>query len=116
MWNILSRYRPTQKKSYSFPSQQIIMISRLHVIISGDVQGVFFRAGAQSEAKKLDLVGWVRNNPEGSVEVMAEGEADKLKKLLEWCSRGPPGATVSKVEHEWMENKNEFRDFRLRRD
>lgn len=90
------------------------MNARLHVLIHGDVHGVFFRAGTQSEARKLGLVGWVRNVPDGAVEVMAEGERPALEKLLGWCSHGPAGASVSKTEHEWLEAKGEFRDFRVR--
>lgn len=86
---------------------------RIRILIFGDVQGVFFRAGAQSEATRLGLVGWVRNLPEGSVEVVAEGEHDALKKLLEWCSHGPAGAGVSRVEEEWLPQSGEFRGFTI---
>jgi len=89
-------------------------IERLHILVSGDVQGVFFRAGAQSEARKLGLAGWVRNSQDGAVEVMAEGERPALEKLLEWCSHGPAGASVSKIEHEWLKAEGEYTDFRVR--
>jgi acylphosphatase len=79
------------------------------------VQGVFFRAGAQDEAGRIGgITGWVRNTPEGSVEVMAEGEREKLEMLMDWCSRGPAGAVVEKIEHEWLGYKGEFKDFRVR--
>jgi len=90
------------------------MEERLHLIVSGDVQGVFFRAGAQSEARRLGVSGFARNREDGSVEVVAEGERAKLEKLLEWCSHGPAGASVSEVKEEWMESKKEFKDFRIR--
>ena len=90
------------------------MEERLHLIVSGDVQGVFFRAGAQSEAKSLGLNGWVCNRGDGSVEMMAEGERRALETLREWCSHGPAGASVSEVKEEWMESKKEFKDFRIR--
>ena len=93
-----------------------ILIMQLHIIISGDVQGVFFRAGVQNEAKKLGLAGWVRNLPDGSVEALAEGEKGKLEKLLEWCSHGPAGASVSKVEHKWLEKEEGLKNFRIRYD
>jgi len=89
-------------------------MQRLHIIVSGDVQGVFFRAGAQGEGKRLGLTGWVRNAEDGSVEVLAEGGREKLERLLEWCRRGPAGASVSGVEHEWLEATGEFRDFRIK--
>jgi len=88
--------------------------ARLHITVSGDVQGVFFRAGTQSEARKLGLVGWVRNVPGGAVEVVAEGERPALEKFLEWCSHGPAGASVAKTKHEWLEAKGEFGDFRIK--
>ena len=89
-------------------------MERLHAIVSGTVQGVFFRANTVSVATKLGLKGYVRNLPDGSVEVIAEGEKELLEKLLEWCSHGPEGAMVTKTETKWEENKNEFRDFRVR--
>jgi len=90
------------------------MNSRLHVVISGDVQGVFFRAGARGEAQKLSLTGWVRNTDDGSVEVMAEGERDALEQLLQWCYHGPAGASVSNVVYVWLESTGEFSDFHVR--
>ncbi len=87
---------------------------RLHIRVSGDVQGVFFRAGAQSEAKRLGLSGWVRNVDDGSVEALAEGSKSALDEFLEWCSKGPAGASVSEMKYEWMEATGEFRGFRIR--
>lgn len=83
--------------------------------VLGDVQGVFFRAGAQDETRRIGgITGWVRNTPDGGVEVLAEGEKEKLEALMEWCSHGPAGAVVEKVEHEWLDFKGEFRDFRIK--
>lgn len=67
------------------------------ISIHGLVQGVFFRAETQALAQKLDLTGWVRNLPDGSVEIHAEGTEDALKELEAWCHRGPPGAQVEEV-------------------
>jgi len=92
------------------------MDARLHISVFGDVQGVFFRANTQDKARELGLRGWVRNVRDGSVEIVAEGEKETLEKLLEWCSHGPVAATVSRLEHEWLENKNEFSDFKIRYD
>jgi len=89
------------------------MDQRLRILIFGDVQGVFFRAGAQSEARRLGLKGWVRNLPGGSVEVLAEGSRESLEMLLEWCSRGPAGAGVSEIKSEWLPATGEFNDFRI---
>jgi acylphosphatase len=92
------------------------MASAIHIMISGDVQGVFFRAGAQDEARRLGLKGWVRNTPDGSVEVMAEGSRAALEELLEWCAHGPAGAAVSRIKEEWLQASGEFRDFKVRHD
>jgi len=87
---------------------------RAHVIISGRVQGVFFRTETQDEAIRQSLTGWVRNMPDGRVEAVFEGEKDNVDKLIEFCRRGPPGARVTKVEVVWENYMGEFRDFRIR--
>lgn len=87
------------------------MESRLHLSISGDVQGVFFRANAQSVASGLSLTGWVRNKDDGSVELVAEGDPESLRKLREWCKKGPAGARVERVDERWGLATGEFRGF-----
>ena len=87
---------------------------RLHAIIYGDVQGVFFRAGTQELGNSLDLTGWVRNTPDGNVELVAEGEKEKLEQLLEYCNKGPDGAAVERVESEWLAFKGEFKNFGIK--
>ena len=67
------------------------------IIVTGTVQGVFFRSETQEIARKLGVTGWVRNTDEDSVEIHAEGTEDSLKKLEEWCHRGPPSARVTNV-------------------
>lgn len=89
---------------------------RVHLIISGFVQGVFFRSNTQEIAKQLGLSGWVRNLPDGKVEILAEGEKEKLERLIEWAKRGPELARVENVEIEWGEYKGEFDDFEIRYD
>jgi acylphosphatase len=86
----------------------------LRMVVFGDVQGVFFRAGTASEARRLGITGWVRNLPGGSVEVMAEGERPALEGLLRWCSHGPPGALVSEVKCEWLPAGGKFAGFSVR--
>ncbi|HEX9445657.1 MAG TPA: acylphosphatase, partial [Candidatus Binatia bacterium] len=63
--------------------------ARVRAQIEGRVQGVFFRASAEAEANRLGVKGWVRNRPEGSVELVAEGERENLDDLIAWCRRGP---------------------------
>jgi acylphosphatase len=70
---------------------------RVHAIVSGRVQGVSYRASTADEAEGLGLTGWVRNLPDGSVELEAEGPADVISALLAWCAKGPPAARVTNV-------------------
>jgi len=90
------------------------MDAAIRIKILGQVQGVFFRANTQEYARRLDLKGWVRNLGDGSVELMAEGRKDHLEQLLEWCHEGPSGAYVTEVNHEWIEPKGAFNDFKIR--
>lgn len=66
--------------------------------ITGNVQGVFFRAESKKIALKLGLCGWVRNVEDGSVEIHAEGSEEALLTFMEWCHEGPPAARVDIVE------------------
>ncbi len=89
------------------------MRSRVHITVSGRVQGVFFRANTVDVARRLGLVGFVRNLPDGRVEVVAEGEEEKLRELIAWCHQGPPLARVTGVEVRWETPTGEFADFRI---
>ena len=71
---------------------------RVHVIVEGRVQGVFFRAYTSDEAKKLGLAGWVRNRPEGTVEAVVEGNAGSVDTILRWFYQGSPGSKVTDVK------------------
>lgn len=70
---------------------------RVHVIVEGRVQGVFFRAFTRDEAVRLGLAGWVRNRPNGSVEAVVEGERAAVEKILQWFHQGSPNSIVDKV-------------------
>jgi acylphosphatase len=71
---------------------------RAHVYISGDVQGVFFRAEARERARDRGLAGWIRNLPDGRVEAVFEGPEAAVETLTAWCREGPRGARVTEVE------------------
>ncbi len=71
---------------------------RAHVWITGRVQGVFFRAYTQDAAQRLGVAGWVRNLPDGRVEAVFEGDADKVEKMIAWCHEGSPMGRVDRVE------------------
>lgn len=87
---------------------------RVHVLISGKVQGVFFRSETKYEAKRLNLKGWIRNLPNGKVEAVFEGEEENVKEIIKFCKRGPPGARVTSVDVVWENYTGEFRDFEIR--
>ncbi len=89
-------------------------VRRIHAWISGRVQGVFYRASTHDKATALGLEGWVRNLPDGRVELVAEGPAEKIEELLEWCKQGPPGARVTNIEVEQEEPTGEFANFSVR--
>ncbi len=70
----------------------------VHAIISGRVQGVFFRMETKRKADACSVSGWVRNLPDGSVEAVFEGERPRVEDVLEWCRQGPPSARVEQVK------------------
>lgn len=88
--------------------------ARCHLLISGRVQGVFFRQNTLERAKRLGLRGWVRNTEDGKVEAVFEGEKEKIEKILEWAKRGPILAKVENVEVKWEDFKGEFDNFEIR--
>ncbi len=88
-------------------------IARLHVVIDGRVQGVFFRASTREEARVLALTGWVRNCSDGNVEAVFEGEKDKVEQMLKWCEAGPPGAKVIDIKSNWEAPTGEFGNFSI---
>jgi len=89
--------------------------ARVHLVVSGIVQGVSFRYYTVEEARRLGLAGWVRNLPDGRVEVEAEGERPALEALVAWCRRGPPAARVDGVEAEWSAHRGDLGPFATRR-
>lgn len=92
------------------------MKKRAHVIVSGRVQGVFFRQNTLKRAKFLGLLGWVKNTKEGNVEAVFEGEEEKINEMIEWLRIGPPLARVENVEIFWEEPTGQFQDFEIRYD
>jgi len=87
---------------------------RAHIVVSGRVQGVFFRAEAQEKAKGLGVFGWVKNLAEGRVEAVFEGERAKVEQLVKWAESGPPGAVVNDLNVVWEEYQGEFNGFEIR--
>jgi acylphosphatase len=88
-------------------------LKQVSVVLRGRVQGVFFRASTQREAKRLGLVGWVKNRADGAVEMCAEGEEDALKEMIAWANRGPTAARVDHVDVRWRGYAGDLSDFRI---
>ncbi len=86
---------------------------RAHVLVSGRVQGVFFRHETRLKALRNNVTGWVRNLPDGRVEAIFEGEKETVEAMIEFCRRGPPGAMVENVEIKWEKPTGEFKDFKI---
>lgn len=89
-------------------------MKRLEANITGRVQGVYFRASTQQRARQLGLAGWVRNEPDGSVLTVAEGNDATLQQFLTFLESGPPGAYVEQVTARWGEATGEFSGFQVR--
>ncbi|KKP85758.1 MAG: Acylphosphatase [Candidatus Nomurabacteria bacterium GW2011_GWA1_35_8] len=82
--------------------------------IYGKVQGVFFRDSSWRKAKELNLFGWVRNESDKTVQVVAEGQEEDLKELIEWCKNDPGHSKVDKVDIKWFNPTNQFNDFLIK--
>ncbi len=91
-----------------------VQSASLRAVVRGRVQGVFFRDFVRRRAYQLNLKGYVRNLPDGGVELVAEGERPALEKLLEHLREGPPAARVEEVAEEWGDIKGEFSGFSVR--
>ncbi len=89
------------------------MAERLEVLVSGRVQGVAFRWYTRQEAQLCGVTGVVRNLPDGSVHIVAEGDRSGLEQLLHWACNGPPHARVDATEVQWSEARGEFADFMI---
>jgi acylphosphatase len=72
-------------------------VRRVNVVVTGRVQGVFYRASCADRARAAGLGGWVRNRPDGAVEAEFEGPTERVEAILAWCRQGPPSAHVDEV-------------------
>ncbi len=88
--------------------------ARLEVRVTGRVQGVGFRQFVRYHARRLGLTGWVRNEPDGSVYLVAEGPRELLEQLLDAVRQGPPAARVDDVQVHWFPARGEFDVFEIR--
>lgn len=90
------------------------MNQTLRIVVEGRVQGVFYRASAQREARRLSLTGYARNMPDGRVEIVVSGQPAVLHTFIAWCRQGPPRAHVTDINAAPCENVEAFRDFEVR--
>ncbi len=86
----------------------------LHAFVFGRVQGTFFRAFVRGKANGFHVTGYVRNMPDGSVEVFAEGERKVLDQLIAYLHIGPPAARVEKVVEKWAGESHKYSDFSIK--
>ncbi len=89
-------------------------MKRFHIIVKGKVQGVFYRDNTQKKASELGLNGYVKNLPDGTVEIIAEGDEDKLNQLVNFCKTNPGYSNVTIIEIKELKPSNEFNSFEVR--
>jgi len=86
---------------------------RVHVIIGGRVQGVFFRMETQRAAESYQINGWVKNRPDGRVEAVFEGDSDQVGRMIQWCWKGSPMSRVDGVDITEEAYTGDFSDFKI---
>lgn len=86
---------------------------RAHAVISGRVQGVFFRLETKHAADGFGVFGWVRNKRDRTVEAVFEDSEKSVMSILKWCKKGPPMAKVTNVDVRWEDYKGEFSSFEI---
>ena len=92
------------------------MKTQVHVVISGRVQGVWYRASTRQKAEELGLTGWVKNTADGNVEAVFEGDESAVHEMIAWCRIGPPLAKVADVKIIQKRVDEEFTGFTVLRD
>ncbi len=89
------------------------MFKKIHLLISGNVQGVFYRTNTKKKAEEFGLTGWVKNTLDNEVEILAEGEEENLKRLIKWCYNGSENAVVEGIKIKWGDCENKFDKFEI---
>lgn len=87
---------------------------RVHLLVEGRVQGVYFRQGMMETAEKNNVLGWVRNLPDNQVEAVLEGNDSNVDAVVEWANFGPAGAVVKDLKINEEKYIGEFSDFEIR--
>ncbi len=91
-----------------------MVLKRIHIFVTGRVQGVFFRQSARVMAIKNNVNGWVRNLGDGRVEIVAEGQESNIDALADWCKTGPANSRVDEFELSEENSTDEFENFKVR--
>ncbi len=86
----------------------------VHILVSGKVQGVAFRYNARNIASQLGVGGWIKNLPNGKVELMAEGSKNLVEEMVKWCKKGPRMAVVEDMEVNWLPYSGKYNQFQLK--
>ena len=86
----------------------------IHLLIKGEVQGVFYRASAKEQALQLGVTGWVKNTAEGHVEIVATASDSKLQQFVKWCRKGPAKASVESIDMQTVDEQ-QFEEFTILR-
>jgi len=89
-------------------------LQRAHVLVSGQVQGVFFRDSTRQKAEELGLAGWVKNTPDGQVEALFEGPSERVREMVRWCEEGPQRASVENVDTDFESAGGDLEGFEVR--
>ena len=90
------------------------MAKQLLITVKGKVQGVFFRATTRDKAESLSLKGWVKNNSDGTVNILAQGNQEKIDQFLNWCKEGPQSAKVENISTMVPETQEQLDSFEIR--
>lgn len=89
---------------------------RVHIFVSGRVQGIFFRENTKKKAEKLAISGWVKNLRDGRLEAVFEGDRENIEKMVNWAKKGPIWAKIDDFSLVWEDYVGEFKDFEIRYD
>lgn len=84
-----------------------------HIIVSGRVQGVFFRKNTKQKATEFNVAGWVKNTYDDKVEIFAQADDESLNKFIDWCKQGPPKATVKNIQVKEEQTNNNLKGFSI---
>ena len=88
-------------------------MKEVHIVISGIVQGVFFRSSIDQQAKQHRITGWVRNTQQNTVEAVFQGESENVNAIIEWCKKGPENAQVTNIVINDQPLTAPYPDFRI---